>query len=537
MRVVKLTTTHRGIDKNDLARLVRPRSDIARERRDKLDLSRGHLAATFAQADGPFVDYERELRAERATPSEAAAHASGGASWNAIETFRYQLHVPYFRIVVAPLVRYSLRRPSRTGVSPLWAPPARFRPRHVQVLSALCVVVMAVGFWSNAPAELHTYAADEFDAGHLSQGLLGAVVRIGTLVAIGASVLADRRGRRFVLRLAVITNLFCSLATAVAPNLVAFTAVLTLNRTANAALAATVVVIALEEMPAGTRAWSLSVLALAGALGAGVVVWLQPIAGVAIWTWRLVFLTPWLAAPLLWLALRQTPETWRFASTYAQPRTESVDAGPPLLRYWRQVVLLGVVFATMGLFLGPLDWFRNEFLRDEHNFGATQVSLFILTTATPGGIGLYLAGRIADVRGRRRIIGAGAAVGLGAAALMFSVSGVWLWLLAVVATVTSAGLIPALGVYRGELFPTAVRARAGTVAAATGVVGGAVGIVTVGWLADAWGGFGPPMALLWIGPLVGATIAVTRLGEGARAELEQLHPVDARRAATTRYHA
>ncbi|HCB34568.1 MAG TPA: hypothetical protein DEP66_04290 [Acidimicrobiaceae bacterium] len=502
--------------------LLAPRDDIVAERvappdeaRTGAELAGAELAGEFALAAGPFDDYRRTVRVAEAAPS-------GTRRRRVVEQIDYRLAVPWFGPVVNVLVRRALRRPPlrrpADGTQPAWAPPQRLDPRAATMFAAVAVVVMLAGFLSNAPSELHTYAADEFGSGHLSQGLLGAVVRVGSLFAIGAAVLADRHGRRRVLALAMATGIAASLAAALVPNLATLTAALTVARTATSALGAVAVVIALEEMPDGCRAWSLSVLALAGALGAGVVVWLQPLADVAPWAWRLIFVVPLAAAPLVPGVMRRLPETRRYRRR---------ARGVPLRSQWPRIALLGGVFFALGLFLGPLDWFRNEFLRDEHGFSAAQVTVFLLTTATPGGIGLWVAGRLSETRGRRPVAVAAATVGLGAAVLMFSVSGPALWGLALAAAVVSSGLLPALGVYRVELFPTAVRTAAGTIAGAMGVAGGSAGVLLAGWLRSSWGSFGPVMAVLWAGPLVAAVVVALWFREGGGRRLEQLNPVDA----------
>ncbi len=157
----------------------------------------------------------------------------------------------------------------------------------------------------------------------------------------------------------------------------------------------------------------------------------------------------------------------------------------------------------------------------------------MLTTATPGGIGLYAAGRIADVRGRRIVVAVAVAVGLGSIVLFFNAAGTALWGLALTATIVSSGLLPAMGVYRGEMFPTAVRARAASIAGVLGVLGGSLGILLAGWLRVRWGAFGPVMVLLWIGPLLAAIVVWFRFTEGARRELEELNPEDPRPVVVT----
>lgn len=506
-------------DADEAVVLLRPRDDIV------LETPAGTLDGShrFELAEGPFTSYSRLVEVAPAAEQQASRPRGsvGGITsrYQVTETVEWRLAVPWF----GPAFNIAVRRAMRTGrtgdgTQPIWAPPRRFTPRAATVMAMLAAAAMLSGYLANAPSELHTYAADEFGADQAAQGVLGAVVRIGTILAIGVSVLADRHGRRRVVAGAMGVGIAAAALAALAPNMVWLGAFLLVGRTANAALGATVVVMALEEIPAGCRAWCLSVLAMSAALGAGVVVWLQPVSDLAPWAWRMLFAFPLVALAAARPLLRRLPESRRF-------ETRGRDA--VLSGCWRPIALLGTIYLAFGLFLGPIDWFRNEYLRDEHGFSAALVSLFVLGTATPAGLAVYAAGRLADSRGRRVILAVASVAGLGSLVALFNVSGAALWLLGLVGAMLSAGLLPALGVYRGELFPTALRARAATITGAMGVVGAAVGILVAGGLRTAWGSFGEVIALLWVGPLLAAAVAVAWLTERGGQELEELHPADA----------
>lgn len=503
-------------DAGEVDTLLRPRDDIVLETPAET-LGGSHR---FELAEGPFTSYSRLVEVSPAGTIPAGVARNDAASgFRVTETLEWRLAVPWF----GPAFNVAVRRAMRTGRTgdgsqPVWAPPRRFTPRAATAMAMLAAAAMLSGYLANAPSELHTYAADEFGVGQAAQSLLGIVVRIGTLLAIGVSVLADRHGRRRILAGAMGVGIAAAACAALAPSMVWLGAFLLVGRTANAALGATVVVMALEEIPAGCRAWCLSVLAMSAALGAGVVVWLQPISDLAPWAWRLLFAFPLVALAAARPLVRRLPESRRF-----ERRSRNIV----LSGYWRPIALLGAIYFTFGLFLGPVDWFRNEYLRDEHGFSATLVTLFVLGTATPAGIAVYAAGRLADSRGRRVILAIASVAGLGSLVVLFNVSGAALWLAGLVGAMLSAGLLPALGVYRGELFPTAVRARAATITGAMGVVGAAAGIGAAGWLRTAWGSFGDVIALLWAGPLLAAAVAATWLTEHSRQELEELHPADA----------
>ena len=115
---------------------------------------------------------------------------------------------------------------------------------------------------------------------------------------------------------------------------------------------------------------------------------------------------------------------------------------------------------------------------------------------------------------------------MGFTTLFFNSSGALLWPIALCAIGLASGLLPALGVYRGEMFPTAVRAKAATISGAIGVLGGSIGILLAGWLRVRWGSFGPVMTVLWLGPLIAAAVVWKKFSEGTRQELESLNPED-----------
>ena len=86
--------------------------------------------------------------------------------------------------------------------------------------------------------------------------------------------------------------------------------------------------------------------------------------------------------------------------------------------------------------------------------------------------------------------------------------------------------IPALGVYGPELFPTSLRGRANGIIAVLAVAGSVVGLLVAGYLSDRWGGLGPPLAVLSVGPLLMALLVLAAYPETAHRELEELNPED-----------
>jgi putative MFS transporter len=135
-------------------------------------------------------------------------------------------------------------------------------------------------------------------------------------------------------------------------------------------------------------------------------------------------------------------------------------------------------------------------------------------------------GRLADVKGRRRV-GAGAvAAGALLTAGFYFADGPWLWVSAMAASLVFDASIPALGVYGPELFPTSLRGRANGLVTIASLAGSALGLVAAGQLADSFGRIGPAMAVLAVGPLLVAVLILTLYPETAGKELEDINPED-----------
>ncbi|MCA1657004.1 MAG: MFS transporter, partial [Actinobacteria bacterium] len=155
-----------------------------------------------------------------------------------------------------------------------------------------------------------------------------------------------------------------------------------------------------------------------------------------------------------------------------------------------------------------------------------RIALLSLTAGTPGSIGIVVGGRMADVRGRRRVAAAALTFGTTLTVAFFFARGWAMWLLATVGTVMGAAAIPALGVYGPELFPTGLRGRANGLVAVSSLVGSGAGLVLAGVLSDRIGHIGPAMAILAAGPLLLAALVLAAYPETAGRELEDLNPED-----------
>jgi MFS family permease len=117
---------------------------------------------------------------------------------------------------------------------------------------------------------------------------------------------------------------------------------------------------------------------------------------------------------------------------------------------------------------------------------------------------------------------------LGTAGLVaaFFVDGPALWVTTLLGGLLTSIAYPAYAVYRSEMFPTGNRGRANGLITTMSLLSGSLGILTVGLMRDRGVSFGVALALMAVGQLVAAAIAVWRFPETAHLELEQLNPED-----------
>src|SRR5207244_13305400 len=153
---------------------------------------------------------------------------------------------------------------------PWWMPPQRLDARASAMLGTLAGIAMVCGYLNTLFTQTIAFAGEEFGAGNGAQGLAGSVVRLGGLIALGLLALADRRGRRAVLLGAVAGGCVFAATGALSPSLAWLAVTQVLARGCAVAVLVVASIITVEEMPAGSRAWAMSLLAMAAGFGAGV---------------------------------------------------------------------------------------------------------------------------------------------------------------------------------------------------------------------------------------------------------------------------
>jgi MFS family permease len=283
---------------------------------------------------------------------------------------------------------------------------------------------------------------------------------------------------------------------------------------------------AVEDAPEGARAFATGMYGLALGAGFGLAVVLLPLADLGDYGWRISFAASAALVLLVPVIARHLKETQRYArvavgSAKRGRLRELVDSA-----YGKRFLLLGLAAFLTNVFSAPSSQLTNRYLTHAHDFSNSDVAVFRTVTAgLPGIIGVLLASRLAESRGRRPVTVIGLLVATGfQAAFFLAGNDALLWIAPVIAIVAAACAGLALGTLDAELFPTEVRGTSSGFILVSAVTGSAVGLVLATQLKNLVGGLGPAIALCGTASLIAAVFVVPRLPETAARHLDDVSP-------------
>jgi predicted MFS family arabinose efflux permease len=242
--------------------------------------------------------------------------------------------------------------------------------------------------------------------------------------------------------------------------------------------------------------------------------------------WRISFALSAALALLVPLIARQLKETRRYVRVVDRRAHRGRVREVFDRAYGARFLLLGLAAFLTNVFSAPSSQLSNRYLTHAHDFSNADVAVFRAVTAgVPGLIGVLLASRLAESRGRRPVTVVGLLVAtVFQGAFFLAHSPLLLWITPVVAIVAAACAGLALGTLDAELFPTEVRGTSNGFLLVSGVTGSAAGLVLATQLKDVAGGLGPAIALCGIASLIAAIFVVPRLPETADRRLDDVSP-------------
>ncbi len=388
-----------------------------------------------------------------------------------------------------------------------------------RVLWLLALASIPFAFVNTLFTQTVSFAADDFGRTDSAIGVGAAITRWGVIIVPPIALFADRIGRRTMLVAAAWAAPLSAASGALAPNFEWLVVSQSLARPLALVINVLILVILTEEMSRETRARSVGLVAIASSVGAGVAVAALPLADTSDAGWRWLYLLSLIWLPVAFVLQRQLRETQRF--TRVQTFTDSV----PVARVSRSRLFTQIAAAFLiSVFIASASVYFVNYLRDERNYNALMVSIFTIVTAMPAGLGLIIGGRIADRRGRRQVGAFSLAIGTLLVVVAFATAGPAMWISQLVGGFFLGISFPALGVYRGEMFPTAHRSAGAATVTACGLIGGSLGLIAAGQLLARGWSYGEVMATLALAPILVMVLVLTKFPETVHRELEDITP-------------
>lgn len=374
---------------------------------------------------------------------------------------------------------------------------------------------VAMGWAQGEASALLPYTRQDLGVTEGEMSLVLAVARLGAFGAILVGAAADRIGRRRPLVAALTLLLLANGASALADNPQFYGLAQSLARVGGASVAALAVVAMAEGVSPKVRAYAISFFGAAASLGAGLATLTLPLAEATDLGWRLPHSLPLVllvAVPFLWTRIPESPLT---ASAVVLPRRD-------LLRgeRGRRFFLVGLAGLLSSAFSAVGLAFTTERLIGDLGYTPFMVIVITVGGGTVGALGFFAGGRLADGWGRRPTSILSLLLALAGGLTLYQVESAWaLWAAAVLSAFGTFAYIPSGGAHRAELFPTSLRAAAGSSINYLAVVGSAAGLVIGGITIDRIGLF-QTVGLLGIGVVV-ASLLTAALPETMGHDLQE----------------
>lgn len=362
------------------------------------------------------------------------------------------------------------------------------------------------------------------DAGVVDVSIL--VITLGAIFAVFVGAAGDRIGRRRILLTSTAAFAIFTGLSAAARNPGQFQATQFAARIFLTAAYAAAIAIAAEEFPTSHRGRAIGSLTALSALGAAFALTYSAAGEAAVGSWRALYVIGLAPALFVIFANRSLHETQRHERAHRGREGFSTGAIRGLLsaRYRPQIIQVGGLFFCSHVALyGTLVWWV-YFARRERGLSEGSIAGYLLAAYLAGALGSYVAGRLLDSKGRRRVGNVYLVAATIAGVATYGVRGSALLFITLAMTAFfGLGSTSVANAYAAELFPTEMRLTAVALCRGFfGTLGGVSGPLFVGFLT---GGEGQTVGTrAWVVGLffLAAAGVVRLLPETAGRELESM---------------
>lgn len=392
------------------------------------------------------------------------------------------------------------------------------------------LIATTAGFFDQYDRALLSLALKQIQTGlKIAESRLGSilsVIRLGYILALLITPMADVFGRRRLLLYTIIGYTIFTGLSAIAPHETSFVIFQMLSRAFAGAEATIALVILAEEVNAAYRGWAVGLLAALSSVGYGIAAIVFAMINVIPYGWRGLYALALIPLVLIIPLRRILPESQRFEAeklhdiaptNILQPLMRLFRAYPGRLSMMLTVGFLGSMGGNAAGFLFP------KFLQEAHGYSPGNVTTLFFVGGGLGILGNIIAGRVSDRFGRRAMGVTFMFIAPLLTVWMYSASGFSLvpaWILELFCD-SAAGTI--LGAYSVELFPTSYRSTAVSALSVASTTGGALGLFLEGVLYSFTHSHWSAVRYLTVFWMI-APFVMLMLPETAGRELESISP-------------
>lgn len=417
------------------------------------------------------------------------------------------------------------------------APAAMYREGpYLKVLLALLMSVTIFEgydvtiFHLCTPDIAHTFHMDD-----RAVGLMATIVRLGGMLAFAVVMLSDRLGRKPVVSATVLFYTLFTLLTALSRGLGSFTLFQSCAQIFLSAEFALAIIMISEEFSDASRGRGVALLHAMGLVGVVAGGLLYGYIADSRWGWRGMYFIGILPLLLVAFLRRGLRETLRFERLRREresslQRSRGMRAAlrhaiEPLRGPYRgRLILVAMLWNCVGLVGAPAVTFFSLYAKRDQHWTSAEVGRAVVISYVIGTVGIMLAGWMLDRVGRRATTAITYIIGSVAIVALFQSSNHTAMLLAMIVTVFAfQGARTATATYSAELFPTEIRATSYSLTVQLlGQIASLLTPLVIGTLSKSLGGLGDAVAVVAIGPVIGAVLIWMYAPETRGMGLEEL---------------